>query len=163
MAIPLKYNIRNLTSRKVSALMTVLGIGVVIAVMVAMMALYNGVQQALVTSGSPQNLMVLREGAQTEATSWVTRDKFRIITALPGIASAPDGKPLVSPELVMIFKLPRRDNPTGSNVNVRGVTQKAMDIRPYIKMVDGQMFRPGTNEVIVSQRMRDRFVNTNIG
>ena len=163
MAIPLKYNIGNLMSRKVSALMTVLGIGLVIAVMVAMMALYNGVQQALVSSGSPENLMVLREGAQTEATSWVTRDKFRIISALPGIAKAPDGKPLISPELVIIFKLPRRDNPTGSNVNVRGVTQKAMDIRPYIKIVDGQMFRPGTNEVIVSQRMRERFVNTNIG
>lgn len=107
--------------------------------------------------------MVLREGAQTESTSWVTRDKFRIISSLPGIARAQDGKPLVSPELVIIFKLPRRDNPTGSNVNVRGVTPKALEIRPYIKMVDGNMFRPGTNEVIVSERMRKRFVNTNIG
>jgi len=163
MAIPLKYNIGNLKSRKVSTLMTVLGIGLVIAVMVAMMALYNGVQEALVSSGSKDNLMVLREGAQTESTSWVTRDKFRIIRSLPGIAKASDGEPLVSPELVIIFKLPRRDNPTGSNVNVRGVTPKALEIRPYIKMVDGSMFRPGTNEVIVSERMRKRFVNTNIG
>ena len=68
MAIPIKYNIGNLMSRKVSTLMTVLGIGIVIAVMVAMMALYNGVQQALVSSGSKDNLIVLREGAQTEAT-----------------------------------------------------------------------------------------------
>jgi putative ABC transport system permease protein len=163
MAIPLKYNIGNLMSRKVSAVMTILGIGIVIAVMVAMMALYNGVQQALVSSGSPENLMVLREGAQTEATSWVTREKTRIIGALPGIARGSDGKPIVSPELVIIFKLPRRDNPTGSNVNVRGVTPKALEIRPYIKIVDGQMFRQGTNEVIVSDRMRQRFVNTNIG
>jgi putative ABC transport system permease protein len=163
MAIPLKYNIGNLMSRKVSALMTILGIGIVIAVMVAMMALYNGVQQALVSSGSPENLMVLREGAQTEATSWVTREKTRIISALPGIARGSDGKPIVSPELVIIFKLPRRDNPTGSNVNVRGVTAKALEIRPYIRIVDGQMFRAGTNEVIVSDRMRKRFVNTNIG
>jgi putative ABC transport system permease protein len=163
MAIPLKYNIGNLMSRKVSAIMTILGIGIVIAVMVAMMALYNGVQSALVSSGSPENLMILREGAQTEATSWVTREKTRIIGALPGIARGADGKPIVSPELVIIFKLPRRDNPTGSNVNVRGVTPKALEIRPYIKMIDGQMFRQGTNEVIVSDRMRERFVNTNIG
>ena len=163
MAIPLKYNIGNLMSRKVSAIMTILGIGIVIAVMVAMMALYNGVQSALVSSGSPENLMVLREGAQTEATSWVTREKTRIISALPGISRGADGKPIVSPELVIIFKLPRRDNPTGSNVNVRGVTPKALEIRPYIKIIDGQMFRQGTNEVIVSDRMRERFVNTNIG
>src|SRR5688500_8743056 len=163
MAIPLKYNIGNLMSRKVSALMTILGIGVVIAVMVAMLALYNGVQQALVSSGSKDNMIVLREGAQTESTSWVTRDKFRILESLPGIARSKDGGVLVSPELVVIFKLPRRDNPTGSNVNVRGVTAKALEIRPYIKLVEGRLFRPGLSEVIVSRRMQKRFLNTNVG
>lgn len=163
MAIPLKYNIGNLMSRKVSTLMTVLGIGTVIAVMVAMMALYNGVQQALVSSGSKDNLIVLREGAQTEATSWVTRDKFRIIRSLEGIAKASDGEPLVSPELVVLFKLPRRDNPTGSNINVRGVTSKALELRPYIQMEEGRMFRSGVNEVIVSRRMQERFLDLDIG
>jgi putative ABC transport system permease protein len=163
MAIPIKYNIGNLMSRKVSALMTVLGIGIVIAVMVAMMALYNGVQQALVSSGSPENLMILREGAQTEATSWVTREKFRIIQSLPGIAKGADGQPLASPELVIIFKLPRHDNPTGSNVNVRGVTPAALALRPEIQLVDGRLFRSGVNEVIVSRRLQKRLSNTNIG
>jgi len=162
-AIPLKYNIGNIMSRKVSAIMTILGIGIVIAVMVAMMALYNGVQQALVSSGSEKNMIVLREGAQTEATSWVTREKYRIIQSLPGIAKGSDGDPLVSPELVIIFKLPRRDNPTGSNINVRGVTPEAFELRPYIGIVDGRMFRPGLNEVIVSRRMQKRFLNTGVG
>jgi putative ABC transport system permease protein len=162
MAIPIKYNIGNLMSRKVSAVMTVLGIGIVIAVMVAMMALYNGVQQALVTSGSEENLLVLREGAQTEATSWVSRDRYRIISALPGIERGSDG-PLISPETVVIFKLPRHDNPTGSNVNVRGVTPKALEIRPYIKLLEGRMVRPGLYEVIVTRRMQKRFPNMNIG
>src|ERR671919_2124339 len=103
MAIPFKYNIGNLMSRKISALMTVLGIGIVIAVMVSMMALYNGVQQALVSSGSKENLMVLREGAQAESTSWVTREKYRILRALEGIEKGKDGEPLISPELVIIF------------------------------------------------------------
>ena len=163
MAIPLKYNIGNLVSRKVSAVMTILGIGIVIAVMVAMMALYNGVQTALVSSGSKENIMVLREGAQTEGTSWVTREKFRIIAGMNGVAKGTDSQPLISPELVIVFKLPRRDNPVGSNVNVRGVTPAALAVRPYIRIIDGQMFRSGTNEVIVSQRMRKRFVNMNIG
>ncbi len=163
MAIPLKYNIGNLMSRKGSSAMTVLGIGVVIAVMVAMMALYNGVQQALVSSGSKENMIILREGAQAESTSLVSRDKYRILRDLPGIAKAADGQPLVSPELVIIFKLPRRDNPTGSNVNVRGVTPNALELRPFMKLVEGRMFRSGVNEVIVSQRMRERFVDLDIG
>jgi putative ABC transport system permease protein len=131
--------------------------------MVAMMALYNGVQQALVSSGSKENLMVLREGAQAESTSIVQREKYRVIESLPGIEKVSDGRPIVSPELVVIFKLPRYDNATGSNLNVRGVTPKALEIRPYIKLIDGRMFRSGVNEVIVSDRMRKRFVNMNIG
>jgi putative ABC transport system permease protein len=107
--------------------------------------------------------MILREGAQTEATSWVTREKFRIIQSLPGIAKGADGQPLASPELVIIFKLPRHDNPTGSNVNVRGVTPAALALRPEIQLVDGRLFRSGVNEVIVSRRLQKRLSNTNIG
>lgn len=162
MAIPLKYNIGNLTSRKLSTLMTIAGIGVVIGVMVSMMALQNGVHSAIVSSGSKENSIVLREGALSEATSWVTRDAFRVIRSMPGIAKNPKGEPLISPELVILFKLPKKDNPKGSNVNVRGITPMAFDLRPEIKLIEGRMFRPGTNEVIVSKRVQERFVNVDL-
>lgn len=157
MAIPLKYNTGNLLSRKVSTLLTVLGIATVIGIMLAMLALQNGVMSAIVSSGSRDNLMVLREGALSEATSWVTKDAARLIRSLPGVKKGVDGEPLISPELVIIFKLPKRDDPKGSVVNVRGVTPKAFEMRPYIKMADGRMFRPGVNEVIVSRRVLERF------
>jgi putative ABC transport system permease protein len=163
MAIPLKYNVGNLMSRKASTLLTIFGIGVVIGVMVAMLALYNGVKTAIVSSGSKDNLMVMREGALTEATSWVRRDAFRIIKELPGIEKGADGEALVSPELIVMFKLPKRDNPKGSNLNVRGVTQRAFELRPYVKMIEGRMFRPGNNEVIVSKRVQERFADLDIG
>jgi putative ABC transport system permease protein len=161
--IPLRYNIGNLRARRVSTLMSVLGIGVVIAVMLSMMALDNGVTKATVSSGSKDNLMVMREGADAELSSWVTFDAYRIIRALPGIAKAPGGEPIISPELVILFKLPKVDNPKGSNVTVRGVTPAAFALRPYVKMVEGRMFRPGVNEIIVARRIRDRFVNCNVG
>ena len=160
--IPLKYNIGNLTARRVSTLMTILGIGVVIAVMISMMALQNGVHSAVVSSGSKDNLMVMREGAAAELSSWVTKDAFRIIRAMPGIAKA-NGEPMISPELVIIFKIPKKDDPKGSNVLVRGVTPMAFTMRPYVKLIEGRMFRPGLNEVIVARRIRDRFVNTGLG
>ncbi len=163
MALPLKYNIGNLMSRKLSTLMTIFGIGIVIAVMISMMALYNGVQTAIVSSGSKDNLIVLREGALTEGTSWVTRDAYRIIRSMSGITKTATGDPLISPELVTMFKLPKRDDPKGSNVNVRGVTPAAFLVRPEIKLTEGRMFRPGVNEVIVSGRIRSRFANLNIG
>jgi putative ABC transport system permease protein len=161
--IPLKYNIGNLKARRVSTFMTILGIGVVIAVMISMMALKNGVHSAIVSSGSRENLMVMREGAEAELSSSVTKDAFRIIRTLPGISKDGSGAPMISPELVIIFKMPKKDDPKGSNVLVRGVTAQAFAMRPYVKIIDGRMFRPGVNEVIVARRIRDRFVNTAIG
>ena len=160
--IPLKYNIGNLTARRVSTLMTILGIGVVIAVMISMMALQNGVHSAVVSSGSKDNLMVMREGAAAELSSWVTKDAFRIIRAMPGIAKD-NGSPMISGELVIIFKIPKKDDPKGSNVLMRGVTPMAFTMRPYVRLIEGRMFRPGLNEVIVARRIRDRFVNTGLG
>jgi putative ABC transport system permease protein len=161
--IPLKYNIQNLKARSVATLMSVVGIGIVIAVMVSMMALYNGVQKATTTSGSKEAMIVLREGAQAEISSWVTKEAHRIIRSLPGIQKDDKGQPLISPEIVIAFKIPRKDDPKGSNVIVRGVTQNAFAMRPYVHLVQGRMFRPGVSEVIVARRIRDRFNNTDVG
>ena len=161
--IPLKYNIQNLKARNVSTLMSVFGIGIVIAVMLSMMALYNGVLKATTTSGSKDAMMVMREGAQAEISSWVTKDAYRIIRALPGIQKDSKGEPMLSPEIVIAFKIPKKDDPKGSNVIVRGVTQNAFAMRPYVKLFQGRMFRHATNEVIVARRIRDRFKNTDVG
>ncbi|HLJ73849.1 MAG TPA: ABC transporter permease [Thermoanaerobaculia bacterium] len=161
--IPLKYNIQNLRARGVSTFMSIFGIGIVIAVMLSMMALYNGVKKATTTEASKDSMMVLREGAQAEVSSWVTKEAYRIIRALPGIQKDSKGEPLISPEIVIAFKVPKKDNPKGANVIVRGVTQNAFAMRPYVRLIQGRMFRPATNELIVARRIRDRFLNCDIG
>ena len=161
--IPLKYNVGNLKARGVATGMSILGIGVVIAVMLSMMALYNGVQKATTSNASTSLMMILREGAQAEVTSWVNKDAYRIIRSLQGIGKNGNGQPLVSPEIVIAFKIPKIDDNKGSNVIVRGVTPAAFEIRPYVKIVDGRMFRPDSNEIIVSRRINKRFKNTNVG
>ena len=162
MAIPLKYNTGNLAARRASMLLTILGIGVVNAVMLSMLALWHGVKTTTVASGSPTDLIVLRESAETELSSWVSREAYEIIRTLPGIAKGANGQPLVSPELVILFKLPRRDAPSGSNVMVRGLTPAGLEMRS-VKLIDGRMFKPGTSEVIAAKRIRDRFANMSVG
>jgi len=162
MAIPLKYNTGNLAARRSSMLLTILGIGVINAVMLSMLALWHGVQKTTVASGSPTDLIVMRESAETELSSWVTREAYEIIRTLPGIAKDANGQPLVSPELVILFKLPRRDSGKGSNVTVRGLTPAGVEMRA-VKMIEGRPFKPGTSEVIVARRIRDRFASTNVG
>lgn len=162
MAIPFKYTIGNLAARRASMLLTILGIAVVNAVMLSMLALWHGVKTTTVASGSPKDLIVMRESAETELSSWVTRDAYEVLRTLPGIAKDAHGQPLVSPELVILFKLPRRDAPSGSNVMVRGLTPAGVEMRA-VKLIDGRLFKPGTSEVIVAKRIRDRFANTNVG
>lgn len=154
--IPLKYNVRNLNARLLSTVMTILAIGVVIAVTLSMLALYNGVVSAFVTSGSNDLLLVMLDGVDAELSSRITKDAYNIIRVLPGVNAA-------SPEIVILFKLPKKDNPKGANVTVRGVTPAAFELRPYVRLIEGRMFRPGLNELIVSRRIRDRFANANVG
>ncbi|SRR5581483_451933 len=160
--IPFSYILGNITARKVSVGMSVLGIGVVIAVMLSMKALDHGVELATQSNASKDVLMVMREGAEAEISSWVNREQVEIMRTMPGIAKDSHGEPLVSPELTILFKLPREGAPKGSNVLVRGVTPAAFAIRPYVKIVEGRMFHPSSNELLVSKRISQRF-NLHVG
>jgi len=162
MAIPLKYNLRNLVVRRVSTLMTVGTIALVVAVFVALMALANGLNSAFKTTGSPENVLVLRQGSQTETSSGVSKEAFQVIQTIPGIARDREGKPMASAEGVIIVNLPRRSGES-TNVTLRGVSETAFAMRPGIKLVAGRMFRPDIGEAIVSRTVADRFSNAALG
>src|SRR2546425_2930192 len=162
MAIPLKYNLRNLVVRRVSTLMTIGTIALVVAVFVALMALANGLNSAFKTTGSPENVLVLRQGSQTETSSGVSKEAFQVIQTLPGIARDREGKPMASAEGVIIVNLPRRSGES-TNVTLRGVSETGFAIRPGIKLTTGRMFRPDVGEAIVSHTIAERFSNAGLG
>ncbi len=83
MAIPLEYNLRNLFVRKTATLMTAGGIALVVAVLVLTLALAHGFQETLVATGSPDNVLVIRTGSQTEMQSGLGREVAHIIDADP--------------------------------------------------------------------------------
>jgi len=64
MAIPISYNIRNLKLRKGLTIMTALGIALTVTTAIFIMALLAGLQRAFVTSGDPNNVLVLRKGSE---------------------------------------------------------------------------------------------------
>ena len=66
MAIPIRYNIRNLKLRKGLTIMTALGIALTVTTAIFLMALLAGLDRAFVTSGDPTNVLVLRKGSQAE-------------------------------------------------------------------------------------------------
>jgi ABC-type antimicrobial peptide transport system permease subunit len=163
MAIPLKYNLRNLVVRKVSTLMTVFTVALVVAVFLALMSLANGLDRSLISTGSPENLLIMRQGSQTEINSQVTRQAFQLIQTLPGIAHDGNDKPQASAEVCVLVNIPRRGSGQPSNVTIRGVSDAGFALRPQIKLVSGRMFKPGVGEAIVSTKTAERFSTAGLG
>jgi len=162
LGIPLKYNVRNLFVRKITTGLTVLGIALVVAVFLSVMALGEGLTRVFKSSGSDKNILVLRQNSQSELQSGVAREQIPLITTLPGVEKDADGKPLASGELVIVLNLEKLAGGS-SNVTIRGVSEKAMKLRPQMKLVAGREFKPGVSEVIVSKSVGSRFKDCKLG
>lgn len=165
MKIPFVYNLRSVTQRPVSTALTALGIGLVVAVFVAMLALANGFVAALAKTGSSDNVLLLRRGADSELSSGIPREAIAIISASPHIATGADGRPLVSPETYIVINIQRLggDAFTVANVVARGVSDKAFEVRRNIRIIQGRRFASGQSEICVGAKLAGRFANVNVG
>ena len=148
--------------RKVSTGMTVFVICLVVTVFLFVLSLWSGVTRTLSTNASDRNVVTMRVGAQAEMQSVVTRDSADLIRSLPGIERDAGGQPLVSAELLTLINIPKTDGKS-TNVQVRGTSPAGMALRPSIRIVEGQMFRSGTNEAIVSKVLPSRIAGVSIG
>lgn len=162
MAIPITYNVRSLRVRWTSTIVAVLGIAGTVGVFVAMMSLAKGFQMTLIGSGSPSNAIVMRAGASSEMMSGVGLDQVHVVQDAPGVARGANG-PLVSPETVVIAPFPLKTTGTAANVQVRGVSDKVLDVRPTVKIVSGRFFHAGLNELVVGSNVPRAYGGLELG
>ena len=165
MKIPLSYNARSLLQRPISTAFTALGIGLVVAVFIGMLALANGFRAALVRTGSAENILILRDGADSELSSSLDRQAVSILTSSSHVAVGGDGRPMVSPEAYVVIPLPRKGfDTTGlANVVVRGVSPAVWSVRANLDIVAGRAPESGRSEICVGDKMAGRFDHTAIG
>jgi putative ABC transport system permease protein len=162
-AIPIVYNLRSVRARWTSAIVAVLGIAGTVGVFVAMLSLARGFKATLVSSGSTDNAIVMRAGATSEMTGGVGIDSVKIIQDAPGIARGADGGPLVTAEVVLVAPIPLISTGTDANVQVRGVSKNVLEIRNKVKIVQGRMFQPGLNEVVVGKNANTSYAGLTVG
>ena len=164
MAVPIRYNIRNLILRKSATIMTALGIALTVTTAIFILALLAGLNAAFRTSGDPLNVLVLRKGSNAELSAGgVDRDLLPVMKDLPGVAHDATGQPLVSGEDLLVVVLPRNDGTGETNVTVRFLTSTGIAMRPEAKLVAGRWFQPGQREIVVSQSIHNRFSQANLG
>ena len=162
MALPIKYNFRNLTVRKSTTLGTSLTIGLTVAVFLMVMSLARGIDLTLSTSGEPMNLIVMRNGSTAELNSEVTRAQLNSLMFLDGVEREGD-QPLAAPEAITLIYRARKGMSQGSNVLIRGIGPMSNKLRSGFKLAGGRMFQTGLTEAIVSKRIADRFQGMDIG
>jgi putative ABC transport system permease protein len=156
MAIPIAYNLRNLTVRKGTTIMTALGIALTVAVLLAVLALVNGLKSAFQSTGNPQNLIVTRKGATSELTSGMSRTAYQVLKAKAGVAET-------SLELVSVINLPTAGSDTGFNVNLRGLEMTGVKLREGLNIAQGRWFQPGHREVVVGKSIAERHPTASLG
>jgi putative ABC transport system permease protein len=165
MALPLSYNIRNIAVRWQVTALAVGGIALVVAVLLVLTAMANGFRVALRATGSTQNAIVTQRGSTAELTSGMSRDTANTILVDSRVARDGQGRPLASPEIVLVASLPRR-GATGApevNVTVRGVSAMAFQVRQGLKIVQGRQFTPGLYELVVGKQAAERYEGAQIG
>jgi putative ABC transport system permease protein len=162
MALPLKYNVRNLVVRKGTTFATAVSVGLTVAVFLMVMALAQGIDLTLESSGEPLNVIVVRNGSTAELSSSVSRENLDTLKFLDGVAREGE-TPLAAPELITLIYRARKGQTQGANVTIRGVGPQSMKLRSGFRMIGGRMFTPGLAEAIVSKRITERFQAFDIG
>lgn len=161
--MPLSYVLRNLWVRRLTTALTALGMALVVYVFATVLMLSAGLERALVDTGSRDNVLVIRQGAETEVQSSLERDKAAIVAALGEIARGPGGEPLVSRETVVLMVLPRQGSAKPANVTLRGLSPVGALLRPQARLTEGRMFRPGSSEIVAGRRIAEGFAGAGLG
>src|SRR5574337_55146 len=146
-----------------SSSVIVIGIAGVVAVLVALLAMGEGLTATLESGGRTDTAIVLRGGAAAESASVLTHDDVLAIEQAPGIARHASGKPIASAELVVAASVKQKGSDEDANAQLRGVDDEAWALRPNLKIIEGRKFKPGLREMDVGQGAARQFAGMALG
>lgn len=149
-------NLRNVLSRKGSSSVIVVGIAGVVAVVVALLSMAEGIKSALTDASHPDRVLVMRTGAQDEVTGWLSTAEVNVLKGIDGIGT-------VSGELVVVVDLVTTATGKFGVAVARGVEPSAFEIRPDLKVVAGRSLQPGKNELLVGVNATDTYAGLTLG
>jgi ABC-type lipoprotein release transport system permease subunit len=101
--VPLTYNLRNLSVRWLTTILTALAFTLVIGLLTVMMAFVNGMYQLTENSGHTDNLIILSQGTTDETFSNLGFVDVGDIENQPGVMRTDDNRPLCSRETYLVL------------------------------------------------------------
>ena len=140
--VPVRYNLRSLSIRWRTTLLTAFAFTLVISLMTVMLAFVNGMYKLTQGSGQPGNVLVLSEGSTDEAFSSLGFSDLGDIELVDGVIRDEAGRPLASRETYVVVNQPvqvqQPGRPKGRFTQLRGLEDGELSGR-----VHGLEIEPG--------------------
>jgi putative ABC transport system permease protein len=151
-------NLVNVPQRLGLSLVTIIGTGTVVGVLISFLAMGAGINQMATRNVRSDRVVVLSSGASSSLTSNLSRDAVATISDAPGIKKNADGGPLMSSGIMV---------PVGTGLVdstlVIGVGAQFHAVFPEFRIVEGRMFNPGVRELVVGKLARSALAGLGIG
>ena len=163
MTLPMRYAARQVVARLRQNFLTVVCVGLVVAVFGYLLSISDGLRKALRLTADSALVIVLAEPATAESNSAISHEDAQKLAAVPGVALGRAGQPCVSCEYVVQADVHR---PGGSRASaiVRGVDPSvALQVRPAVKVINGRWFNPGSDELVVGRTAALQFLEGRAG
>src|SRR6184192_3420649 len=141
MRIPFSYIWRSLWARRLTTALTVGGVALVVFVFAG----------------------VLMLSATSELSSQIDRATADVLEVESGVARGAEGRALLSREGVLVIDLYKKKSNALGNVSIRGVSPRALELRPGVHIVQGRPFQFGTHEVVVGKGIATLFKGVALG
>ena len=154
--------IQSIPERIGASLVTVIGVLTVMAVLVTMLALGQGLERLAQTGSRPDRVSVISAGSQSSLSSSVSRSALDKVMGKPGVRHDAQGRPLVTGVVLMIIDGVTKRNQHGS-IGFFSAGPQWQEIWPNVQVIEGRDFEPGLHELLVSQSIRDRFKGMDLG
>ncbi len=158
-----RVGLSTLGQRMGSASVIVIGIAGVVGVLVALLAMGQGLSSTMQAGGQDNVAIVVRGGAATAAQSVLTGDDINAIKQAPGIARNAEGDALISGEILLPVNVSNKGSDTTASILMRGVDPAARAVRPQLQVVQGHWFKPGLRQVVVGRNAAVRYAGLQPG
>ena len=144
-------------------LVIVLGIAGAVGVLISVLAMARGFSEMAGRTGRPDRAIVLSKGAETEVSSGLSREDVARILGAGSVRTDVQGQPIVSTDALAFVRLTDARTGLDAFATVRGVSQQVLALRPEIRLVEGRMFKPGLNELLVGRTLQRRLTGLEVG
>lgn len=159
----LRLNLASVLSRPGPAFMIVIGVTCTVGVLVSMLAMGAGARRQALGNVRADRVILTTAGAVSAMQSSLSKEEAQVIGTMPGISKGSNGEPAVVFEVVTQIEAHKKSDNAKVFIPLYGVTQGLAAVRPEIHLTAGRLFRPGLQELIVSERRAREYRNFAVG